>query len=72
MFWLQVDSCGRIHRARQKAMQADGPVAVLLQTANSETGVLQSVGEIAGAIHANLEAADALASARESKRGLYD
>ncbi|MCP1728905.1 cysteine desulfurase [Bradyrhizobium elkanii] len=50
--WLAVDSCGRIdpHSAQQKAPQAGGPVVALLQGANSETGVIQPVAEIAEAI----------------------
>ena len=52
VLWTRVDSSGRIDpdEARKKAQEARGPVALLLQTANSETGVIQPVEQIVEAV----------------------
>ena len=52
--WLEVDSCGRVDpdNVRRKAAHATGVVLLLLQAANSETGVIQPVEEIVDAVRA--------------------
>jgi cysteine desulfurase len=52
ILWLQVDSCGRIdpEGARENALQAKGPVVVVLQAVNSETGVIQPVDQVVQAV----------------------
>jgi cysteine desulfurase len=50
--WLRVDHAGRIDpdEARKKAKEAEGSVVLLLQAANSETGVIQPVEQIVEAV----------------------
>ncbi len=50
--WLSVDENGRIdvESARRCARQAAGDVVVLVQSVNSETGVIQPVGDVVGAV----------------------
>ncbi|WP_084802087.1 cysteine desulfurase family protein [Bradyrhizobium sp. Ec3.3] len=52
--WLKVDSCGRVDpdSAREKALEARGPIILLLQAVNSETGVIQPVDEVVQSVRA--------------------
>jgi cysteine desulfurase len=52
--WLDVDSCGRVDpdNARRKAAHASGPLLLLLQAVNSETGVIQPLEDVLDAVRA--------------------
>lgn len=78
--WLQVDACGRIdpEDARRHAFRANGPIVLLLQAVNSETGVIQPVDEIVGAVRSarpdafvHLDAAQAIGRIRIDRQASF-